>query len=204
MTPAAFRRSGPLTQMLTFVLTVAILCSTPAQSQVASPAAQRGPTVVALSAPGRAPFGSAISEQRIPDYHRATYQIGTSGPLTRNGVGEAKRLGFVSILDLGSSPERSRAEQRMAEFANIGYLSLPIASLPTEQQIQQFANIVQDARDLPILVHGNDIDQIGVVWALYRVALGVPPEIAVVDGMTAGLDASLSTVRARLGLPDRQ
>jgi protein tyrosine phosphatase (PTP) superfamily phosphohydrolase (DUF442 family) len=192
--------------LLLVEVSVLMICPVMAQSQIdRSPDVQPGHPRAALISPGWAPFGSTISEQRIPAYNRATYQIGTSGPLSREGVIEAKRVGFVTILDLQSSPEKSRAERLMAEYANIGYSNLPITGdLPSQQQILQFANAVQDPRNLPILVHGDHSDHVGAIWALYRAALGVPAQIAVVDGITAGLGPSLPAVQSRLGLPMQQ
>lgn len=205
MKPPPGRLDVPRTQALLLAVVAVFLNPVPALPQTdMNPEARRGTPEAALISPGRAPFGSAISEQRIPGYHRATYQIGTSGPLTREAVMEAKRVGFVAILDLQSSPEKSRSERLIAEFAKIGYISLPVAGgLPTQEQIQQFTEIVQDPRNLPILVHGDNIDQVGAIWALYRAATGVPPRIAVVDGITAGLGLSLPAVQARLGLPNQ-
>lgn len=169
------------------------------------PTARQGDPQAALISPGWAPFGSAINQQRIPGYHRATYVIGTAGPLTRDVIMEAKRIGFVAILDLQSSAANSRSERVMAEYAHLQYFNLPVGQgVPSRQLVQQFANIVQDPRNLPILVHGESIDQVGTVWALYRAGLGVPPEIAVVDGITAGLGPSLPAVRAALELPRQQ
>jgi protein tyrosine phosphatase (PTP) superfamily phosphohydrolase (DUF442 family) len=157
-----------------------------------------------LFTPGAAPFGSAISEDRIPRYHRATHQIGTSGPLTRDGVIEAKRLGFVAIVDLQGSPEKSANERRVAEYAHIAYFHLPVAQgLPTAEQLQKLAEVVQDPANLPALVHGDSVDQVGAAWALFRAGQGVPPAIALVDGLTAGLGPSEPAVRTRLGLPPR-
>lgn len=175
-----------------------------AEAQVGTrPEARQGAPGAALVSPGMAPFGSAINQQRISGYHRATYLIGTAGSLSRDGVLEAKRVGFVAILDLQSSTARSRSERVMAEYAHLRYFNLPMHGLPTQQQLQQFAQLVQNRQNLPILVHGDGLDQVGAVWALYRAGLGVPPQIAVVDGITAGLGPSTPAVRSALGLPNR-
>lgn len=181
-------------------------CAYVAEAQIsARPEARRGEPGAALISPGVAPFGSVINQQRIPDYHRATYLIGTSGPLPRDGVAEAKRVGFITILDLQSSVAQSRSERLMAEYAHLRYFNLPIGTdLPTQQQVREFAAIVQDQRNLPILVHGESLDQVGAMWALYRASLGVPSEIAVVDGITAGMGPSVGAVRTALGLPGQQ
>ncbi|MCL4764933.1 MAG: hypothetical protein KJZ80_01690 [Hyphomicrobiaceae bacterium] len=205
MKPRSVALRLPRAPALIAALAAVALCPALAEAQIQTrPEARRGDPRAALISPGWAPFGSAISEQRIPGYNRATYLIGTSGPLTREGVMEAKRVGFVSILDLQSSPELSRNERLIAEYAVIRYFNLPMSDLPDPQQLQQFAAIVQDPRNLPILVHGQSLDQVGAVWALYRAGIGVPPGIAVVDGITSGLGPSLPAVQARLGLPVQQ
>lgn len=176
-----------------------------AEAQIgATPEARPGAPGAALVSPGMAPFGSLINQQRISGYHRATYLIGTAGSLSREGVSEAKRVGFVAILDLQSSAARSRSERLMAEYAHVQYFNLPMSDLPTQQQLQQFTEIVQNAQNLPILVHGDNLDQVGAVWALYRASLGVPPQIAIIDGITAGLGPSTPAVRSMLGLPSPQ
>lgn len=186
------------------VFTAGLPCYGSAEAQIETrPEARRGAPGAALISPGMAPFGSVINQQRISGYHRATYLIGTAGSLSRDGIMEAKRVGFVAILDLQTSIAGSRSERVMAEYAHLRYFNLPMSGLPTQQQLQQFALIVQDPPNLPILVHGDDLDQVGAVWALYRARLGVPPEIAVADGITAGLGPSTPAVRSALGLPSR-
>jgi uncharacterized protein (TIGR01244 family) len=154
--------------------------------------------------PGLAPTGDMVSEQRIPLYHRGTPLVALAGPLTEAGVREAKRLGFNAIIDLRPDPARAAEERRNAEFARIRYIHLPVAgAAPTEEEVRRFSELLADRANLPALVHGGGVDQSGAMWALYRAALGVPPEIALLDGETAGLRASRDAVRARLGLAAR-
>lgn len=148
--------------------------------------------------PGVAPFGDQISEQRLPLYHRATPLIATSGPIGDAGVIEAKRVGFAMIVDLRPSGGARSSERQHAEFSRIRYVNIPVQGVPTSEQVKQFAAIVADRSNLPLLLHGADIDQSGAMWALYRASLGVPPAIAYEDGAAAGLGASGSAVRARL------
>ena len=196
---------GKLRRTLFFGIAAAASFPFSASAQVETrPKDVPGDPRAALISPGHAPFGSAINQQRIPSYDRATYLIGTSGPLTREGVMEAKRVGFVSILDLQPAADLSRSERLIAEYAHLKYFNLPIPSgVPNPEQVQQFATIVNEQQNLPILVHGANIDQVGAVWALYRARQGVPAEIAVADGLTAGLGSSLPAVRAALGLPSQ-
>lgn len=168
------------------------------------PALLRHPAAAQDTAPmpGLAPTGDKISEQRIPFYHRGTPVIALSGPLTEEGVREAKRVGFSAILDLQADPARAANERRNAEFARIRYHHLPLrAPAPSGEEVQRFAAVLADPANLPLLVHGASPDQSGAMWAAYRASLGVPPAIAVLDGQTAGLHGSRDAVRAALGLP---
>ena len=148
--------------------------------------------------PGVAPFGDQISEQRLPLYHRATPMIATSGPINDSGVIEAKRVGFAMIVDLRAPGADTASEKQHSEFSRIRYVNIPVQGVPTADQVKQFADIVADRSNLPLLLHGTDIDQSGAMWALYRASLGVPPAIAFDDGVAAGLNAGGPAVQARL------
>ncbi|MFK4047640.1 beta-lactamase hydrolase domain-containing protein [Roseomonas mucosa] len=148
--------------------------------------------------PGVAPFGDQISEQRLPLYHRVTPMIATSGPINDAGVIEAKRVGFAMIVDLRPAGADIASEKQHSEFSRIRYVNIPVQGVPTADQVKQFADIVADRSNLPLLLHGTDIDQSGAMWALYRASLGVPPAIAFEDGVAAGLNAGGPAVQAKL------
>jgi hypothetical protein len=147
-----------------------------------------------------APFGDRVSE-RIPFYHCAAPTIATAGPLGRLGIIEAKAVGFRSILHLG--PPTSAAgldDASMAAYALLGYFNVSVNNLPTPEQVEQIRRIVETAENGPLLIYGVDRDQAAATWTLLRAAKGVPPELALEEGLTAGLRQRLSDVRERLGL----
>jgi uncharacterized protein (TIGR01244 family) len=147
-----------------------------------------------------APFGDRVSE-RIPFYHRAAPTVATAGPLGRLGIIEAKAVGFRSILNLGPSTTAAGLnDASMAAYAMLGYFSVPLADMPTPEQVDQLRRIVDTAENGPILIYGIDRDHAAAAWALLRAASGVPPELALQEGRTAGLRARLGGVRERLGL----
>lgn len=149
----------------------------------------------------QAPFGDTVGA-RIPFYDRVAPQVATSAPLDRLGVLEAKSVGFRSIVDLQAAPEASAAEQQRAEFALLRYHNLPIAdALPTDEQVAAFARLIETPENQPALVHGASLDQAAAMWALYRASKGVPAEVALGDGLTAGLTESEPLLRRRLQLP---
>jgi len=154
--------------------------------------------------PGVAPFGDQVSEQRLPFYQRVTPLIATSGPISDAGVIEAKRVGFAMIVDLRPPGSNISSGQQHAEFSRIRYVNLPVQGVPTDEQVKQFADLVAERSNLPLLLHGANIDQSGAMWALYRASLGVPANIALEDGAAAGLQASTAAVQARLAEMERK
>lgn len=147
-----------------------------------------------------APFGDRVSK-RIPFYHRAAPTIATAGPLGRLGIIEARAVGFRSILNLG--PRTSAAgldDASMAAYALLGYFSVPVSEPPSQEQIAELRRILGTAENGPILIYGIDRDQAAAAWSLVRAASGVPPELALQEGLTAGLRSRLPAVRERLGL----
>lgn len=157
-----------------------------------------GPATDVAPLPGLAPFGDQVAEQRLPRYHRATPLIGISGPIDDKGVIEAKRLGFATVVDLRNGGADVASERRRAEFARIRYVNIPLQGLPTSAQVKQFADVIGERGNLPMLLHGADIDQSGAMWALYRASVGVPAAVALDDGAAAGLGESSAAVKARL------
>jgi protein tyrosine phosphatase (PTP) superfamily phosphohydrolase (DUF442 family) len=161
--------------------------------------------VHAQSETGEAPFGDKVSE-RIPMYHRASPTVGTAGPLGRLGVIQAKAVGFRSILNLATTPVAAGQDDKaMAEYAVLRYFNVPITALPTAEQVAQIRRIVEDPANAPILIYGQQ-DQAAAAWALVRAAGGVPAELALQEGKTAGLRQLLGAVQERLakaGAPQR-
>jgi hypothetical protein len=148
-----------------------------------------------------APFGDRVSE-RMPSYHRAAPTIATSGPLGRLGLIEAKAVGFRSVLHLGVSTTAAGLDDAsMAGYVLLAYFNVRIIErLPTEDQVAEIRRILEANENAPVLMYGADRDQAAAAWALVRAASGVPPEIALQEGLTAGLRDRLPSVRERLAL----
>lgn len=148
-----------------------------------------------------APFGDKVSE-RIPFYHRAAPTVATAGPLGRLGIIEAKGVGFRSVVNLGPSTAAAGLDDAsMAAYANLGYFSVPLAAnIPTSEEVGRLRQIVEAPENGPILIYGMDRDQAAASWALLRAETGVPPELALQEGVTAGLRSRLGSVRERLGV----
>jgi uncharacterized protein (TIGR01244 family) len=155
-----------------------------------------------LAGDAAAPFGDRVSPA-ISYYNRASPVIGSAGLLGAGGVAEAKALGFRLILDLRAPAEGTAEEAAEAARVGIPYRTIPVPTdAPVAAQVEAFAAVIEDAANLPVLVHCETANRVGAMWALYRAARDVPPEIALKEGQTLGLRGRReAAVREMLGLP---
>ncbi len=148
---------------------------------------------------GEVPFGDKVSAA-ITYYNRTQPTIATGGTLKPGAIEELERLGFKTIVDLRTPEEGTAEEEAVAKAAGLAYFNIPIGSdLPTEAQVRQFAALVEDEANAPMLVHCVAADRVGEMWALYRVSRGIPADIALMEGRTIGMKSGReNAVRAAL------
>jgi len=134
----------------------------------------------------------------ISHYHRATRDVATAGLLGPGGLEEARRLGFVLVIDWRTAAEGAASEARAAANAGLRYLNLPVSTrAPTPAQVAAFARVIDDPRNLPVLVHCDTANRAGAMWALYLASKGSALEQALAAGRGVGLKANRETaVRA--------
>lgn len=151
---------------------------------------------------GEVPFGDKVSAA-ITYYNRTQPMIATGGILKPGAMEELKALGFKTIIDLRTPIEGTAEEEAAAKAAGLNYFNIPIANdPPTAEQIRQFAVLVEDKANAPVLVHCVAADRVGEMWALYRASKGIPVGIALMEGRTVGMRAKREDdVRALLGTP---
>jgi uncharacterized protein (TIGR01244 family) len=143
-----------------------------------------------------APFGDRVSG--IRNYARVAPYVATAGALDSAAVGEAKALGFGLLIDLRRTEEDGVAEAaQAAQSIGIARVSLPLRwDGDIGQQIDTIAALLNDSAHYPVLLHCASGNRAGAVWALYRARMGVPPQIAIEEGRTAGM-ASTEAQAAR-------
>lgn len=158
---------------------------------------------VAAESPAEAPFGDKVSAALL-NYNRASPYIGTSGKYDATAVAEVKALGFATVIDLRAQTEEGApAVGEAAKAAGLKYFNIPVTTdAPTADQVQEFARLVSDKANYPILVNCHTANRVGAMWALYRASTGIPAEAAIEEGRTTGMKASREkAVRERLGVP---
>lgn len=159
-------------------------------------------TAVAQGASNEVPFGDRVGPA-IAKYNRLRPTIATAGALKDGAIGELKSLGFATILNLCTSGEGADVERRAVEAAGLRYLNIPFAGrLPSDEQVVEFARVVEDAANLPLLIHCGTANRTGTIWTLYRAYRGIPISIAVEEGRTTGMQRDREdAVLKHLGRP---
>ena len=135
--------------------------------------------------------GSAVRRPGGPlavNYTRLKPHVATAGLLRDGAIPVLKALGFATIVDLRSPAEGAGAEQQAAAAAGLRYVNIPVTGgVPTDAQVAEFARVVEDPNNAPLLVHCASANRVGAMWTLYRVRQGIPLAIALEEGRTAGL-----------------
>ncbi|MFY9734582.1 MAG: sulfur transferase domain-containing protein [Rhodoplanes sp.] len=98
------------------------------------------------------------------------------------------KAGSLAVNYTRLKPHIAGAEKQAVEAAGLRYVNIPVTGgVPTDAQIAEFARVVEDANNAPLLVHCASANRVGAMWTLYRVRQGVPLSIALEGGRTAGL-----------------
>jgi uncharacterized protein (TIGR01244 family) len=139
----------------------------------------------------------------VTNYTALRPQIATAGLLLDGAVAELKGLGFATILDLRGPEEGTDAERSAVTAAGLRYLNIPFtAAAVTEAQLVEFARVVEDKGNYPLLIHCHSANRVGAMWTLYRAVRGAPFAMAVAEGRVIGLQPDRERiVRAQLGQP---
>ena len=151
----------------------------------------------------QAPYGNQMPNI-VENYLRATPYIGTGGNLDPAGIPMLKQMGFKTIIDFNTDEQGAAVQGPMVEKAGMTYdhISVP-TDAPTPDQVAEFARIVEDPANYPILMHCESANRVGAMWALYRASKGVPNMVAVEEGRALGLKTNReAAVRKMLGMPE--
>ncbi|MEQ6884216.1 protein tyrosine phosphatase family protein [Salicola sp. Rm-C-2C1-2] len=172
----------------------------PDASSVSQGALQRGQPFDTSIDAGMAPFGDVMTNA-VANYNRPSPYIGTGGRVSAGAMPELKQMGFRTVVSLLTPEEGLSDEREAAGDAGLGFHGISVSGgPPTADQVDEFARIVSEQGNYPILMHCASGNRAGAMWALYRHQVGVSAEIALEEGRAVGLDSLEPGVRERLGL----
>ncbi len=135
----------------------------------------------------QAPYGNAMPNI-IKNYLRAAPFVGTGGVVKLDAYPMLQKLGFKTVINLNTIKQGAGEEAGIAKAAGLQYFHLPVSTkAPLPDQVAAFVKLVSDKSNYPILVHCRSSNRVGALWAMYRVAVGIPGEIAIQEGRNVGM-----------------
>lgn len=150
------------------------------------------------------PFGDKMGAE-VANYNRLRPQLATGGSIDLSKVASLKEKGFRTIVDLRTPEEGTAQEKAAVEAAGMRYVNLPVAGgVPSDALIAELGTILEDASAGPVLLHCASGNRVGTAWAIYRAKKGIPLDIAIDEGRTAGMRTSREEqVRALFSAQDQ-
>jgi len=145
------------------------------------------PLPTGLKVPGRSGYGMVVQKngQAIP------YLIAVdSQPL--NSIGQLYKNGFLAVIDLGINQKAAGYHRQETQSLGMKYFNIPISGTKIDRtQVSRLGKIFANKANLPILVYAMSADQLGRIWAYYRMSAGMGELAAVQEGQELGLSAKV-------------
>ena len=119
-------------------------------------------------------IGQKISIPGVPNAGKVTDHLYRGAQPSLNNLGELKKLGVTTIIDLrAESSHTALEEQTRAEALGMRFIRVPISSFstPSNAELLRYFEILRDAPDQTVFVHCEfGRDRTGVMIAAYRIA----------------------------------
>ena len=131
----------------------------------------------------------------VTNFARLDTTIACAGALTPEGVGELKKLGFASIVNLRQPNETGAdvdAEAAAAAAAGIRYVHLPISGAsPDPAVVDRFLRAIVEPDNQPALVHCATGNRAAALWLIKRLVVdGWDEERATKEAADLGLTSA--------------
>jgi uncharacterized protein (TIGR01244 family) len=129
--------------------------------------------------------------QEIPNYARPDEEIAFAGQPPEPVFAKLKEAGFQTVLSLRSPEEISFDEAKIVEDLGMTFVNIPITtSTITDDKVAQFARIVSDPENKPLLIHCGRASRVGGMWYIYRALFDkAPEELSLDEALARGLDS---------------
>lgn len=136
-------------------------------------------------------IGWSQESMRIPNLQQVTEQVFRGGrPVNHDLESMQRNYGIHAIIDLENNEQAVNQEKQVAGRIGVKFLSSPMSwqVRPTDQQIDQILQALQDEKNFPIFLHcAHGEDRTGLLMGLYRVEVqGWTPEKAYLEMLKLG------------------
>ena len=108
----------------------------------------------------------------IRNYSRVDASVGCGGATDPSAIGELKKEGYVSIINLRLPTEEGanvEGERAAAQAAGLKYIHLPFnAAMPDSKVVDSFLAAVGDKSNQPVFIHCGSANRVGGMWMIKR------------------------------------
>jgi hypothetical protein len=127
---------------------------------------------------------AAIADMKIPKqmgYGIAVYQADKAIPYLRaiknrqtNTIQELKKLGFVTVIDIGSGPHASIFHSKESSELGLNYVYIQVDQngFATPDGSQELHQAIQNFKRRPLLVYAPKVDVLATAWGKHRLQQG--------------------------------
>lgn len=110
--------------------------------------------------------------QDIHNFDQVDNHVYRGAQPDKEGFQYLASIGVKTVIDLRTSDERARAEEKAVTAAGMKYVNVPMTGLrpPTEAEIDKVLGILEDPSTGPVFIHcKRGADRTGTVIAAYRI-----------------------------------
>jgi uncharacterized protein (TIGR01244 family) len=128
----------------------------------------------------------------IRNYSRVDASVGCGGATDPSAIGELKKEGYVSIINLRLPTEDGanvEGERAATQAAGLKYIHLPFnAAMPDTKVVDSFLAAVADRSNQPVYIHCASASRVGGMWMIKRVLQDQwPMDKALAEAQVIGL-----------------
>lgn len=111
----------------------------------------------------------------VSNFARLETTVACAGAVTPEGVGEVKKLGYASIINLRQANEAGanvEAEADAAKAAGLRYVHVPISGAsPDPAAVDEFLRVVVEPDNQPALIHCASGNRAAALWLIKRLVV---------------------------------
>ena len=123
-------------------------------------------------------FGQGVTKESVAgvtNFARVEMTIACAGATSPSAVGELKKMGYASIVDLRMANEADaniEGESAAAKAAGVNFVHLPFnAASPDPALVDNFLKAVTDKNNQPAFVHCASGNRAAALWMIKRMQL---------------------------------